>query len=73
MIEALCVPEICSPVANQRLKSAKNSDECVHFCEKYDLSIGILICIDFDFPFFTSKKIESRIGVVANESSLDGY
>ena len=39
-------------------------------CHELDLSIGVLIGIDFYFRFFTGKRVESNEGVVACESSL---
>ena len=74
-IEALCIPEICSPIANQRLKDAAVLDEFLNlefadFCDDYYLNIGILIGIDYYFRFFTGSRIESKNGVVASDSYL---
>jgi len=75
MVEALCVPDICSPIGNQKLdharKVAEFADlEFADFSEAFDLSIGVLVGIDFYFRFFSGKRIESKEGVVASESSL---
>ena len=74
-VEALCVPEICSPIANQRLQQAKNLHEFFNlqftdYCEEYDLNVGILIGVDFYFKFFSGKRIESSKGIIASESTL---
>lgn len=75
LVEALCVPDICSPIANQKLNHAKKMKEFsglefADFSEEFDLSIGVLVGIDFYFRFFTGKRVESKDGVVASESSL---
>ena len=74
-IEALCVPEICSPIANQRLAKAQRIEEFVglefaDFCNDFSLSIGVLVGIDFYFQFFSGKRILSKERVVACESAL---
>ena len=74
-IEALCVPEICSPIANQRLAKAQRIEEFVglefaDFCNDFSLSIGVLVGIDFYFQFFSGKRILSKEKVVACESAL---
>ncbi|XP_066937038.1 uncharacterized protein [Clytia hemisphaerica] len=74
-VEALCVPDICSPIANQKLDCAKKLIEFsdlvfADVSEEFDLSIGVLVGIDFYFRFFTGKRRESKEGVVACESSL---
>ncbi|XP_066916217.1 uncharacterized protein [Clytia hemisphaerica] len=75
LVEALCVPDICSPIANQKLDCAKKLNEFsdlvfADVSEEFDLSIGVLVGIDFYFRFFTGKRRESKEGVVACESSL---
>ena len=75
MVEALCVSEICSPIANQKLTKARKIKEFVGLefadcCHGLDLRIGVWIGIDSYFRFITGKRVESNEGVVACESSL---
>ena len=76
-VEALCVPNICSPLTRQDIDLAKHlykhvssldladSGNCSEIC-----SIDILIGVDFYHSFLTGKFMKANEGPVASESIL---
>ena len=71
LIEALCVPTICSPLTSQHIASAKNIVEFrnLEFADHNDslspLPVGILVGIDFYHAFMTGRIARSKDGPVA--------
>ena len=71
LIEALCVPTICSPLTNQHIAITRELEEfkdlkfakCIS--DSTTLSVGILIGIDFYHAFMTGKIIRSKDGPIA--------
>ena len=78
LVEALCVPKICSPLKGQYIKEGSKSPELqgLSLADRNDdgqvLPIGVLIGIDYYFKFFTGKTIHCENGIIAVQSLL-GY
>ena len=70
LIEALCVPAICSPLTSQHIASAKNIVEFknLEFPDHNEslstLPVGILVGVDFYHAFMTGRIIRSRDGPI---------
>ena len=76
LIEALCVPTICSSLTSQHIASAKNIVEFKNLEFGYHneslltLPAGILVGIDFYHAFMTGRIIRSKGGPVACGTTL---
>ena len=76
LIEALCVPAICSPLTSQHIASAKNIVEFknLEFANHNEslstLPVGILVGIYFYHAFMTGRIIRSKDGPVACGTKL---
>ena len=76
-VEAFCIPEVCSPLTNQRIEFVKENYPHLTGLELADstdgqseLKIDILIGMDYYFSFFTGKKRQGISGPVAMESVI---
>ena len=76
LIEALCVPTICSPLTNQFISKARNLKEfkdlqfADHEGNSTNLPVGILIGVDYYHTFMTGKVVRSQAGPVACGTKL---
>ena len=74
LIEAYCVPLICSPLKNQCINEAKGLEQFKTLkltdssIEGTELPIGILIGADHYYKFFTGRTVHSEVGTVASET-----
>ena len=76
-VEAICVPDICSPLKNQNIDLAVQRYEHLENLELADcsegsdnLNVDVLIGLDFYFSFVTGVVKKGREGPVAIESTL---
>ena len=77
VVEALCVPSICSPLTNQCMDSVRKCQEFSEFefadyedHSSADRPVGILVCIDYYHAFMTGRVVRSQLGPVASETKV---
>jgi len=74
--EALCVPSVCSALQNQEIEASRkfshirDLDLADNTENKTDLSVQILIGVDFYHCFFTGKIKKGDSGPVASETVI---
>ena len=77
VVEALCVPSICSPLTNQCTESVRKCQEFseFQFADYEDHSsagrpVGILVGIDYYHAFMTGRVVRSQLGPVSSETKV---
>ena len=76
-VEAICVPEICSPLRNQQVKTVVDNHKhlqnlkLAEFCENSnELAVDVLIGCDFYFSFVSGVVKKGETGPSAVETCL---
>ena len=77
VVEALCVPSICSPLTNQCMESVRKCQEFSEFefadyedQSSADRPVGISVGIDYYHAFMTGRVVRSQLGPVASETKV---